>query len=145
MALQIDEESDPIEEGRIVNKGEEKDVLYEDFYPIHSYDPLTLERVVKLIETKMEIGARVKVYKEPSQGGLYFPVTKTGATLVMAYRQVGFSYIPVLEVEKPEGEKDKTKAEKFLQYAAFNPGELPHPERNWVIPGTVVGAIRRRR
>lgn len=81
---------------------EEKDLHFEEFGPIRAYDPITLEKIGKLIP-KMDIGARVKVFLKD---GKYFPLTKTGATLVMAYRQVGFSYIPSVVVEAPPPPKE---------------------------------------
>jgi hypothetical protein len=121
------------EDEMISPKGQEMDVLFEDFSPIRAYDPITLERIVKLIP-KMEASARVKVFLE---SGKYTPVTKTGATLVMAYRQVGFSYIPVIVVEPPENRKETYEA-ALPKWELERMRELlrgrEEPIHNWAVP-----------
>ena len=75
---------------------EERDLLVEEFGLM--LGTLEFDKLIKYIP-RVEKGSRVKVFR---QGEKYYPHTKIGIELVLAYKMVGFSFIPVLVEERKE-------------------------------------------
>lgn len=87
-------------------KGEERDVFLEEI--AFSGNLPTFEALLKVIP-KLDKGIRIKVF---SSEGKFVPLTKTGNELAAGYKMVGFSFIPVVIVEKPLEREVEALSEK---------------------------------
>lgn len=104
------------EEGEEVVKGEEKDLLVEEIGYSFGLEKVQFDSLVKRLIPKLENGVRIKVWYA---GNKYYPCTTTGQELVMAYKLVGFSFVPVMVVERPVGEVGRPEV-KAAAAQAFN-------------------------
>lgn len=142
-------EDDEVEEVK-KEKGEERDLLLEEV--IFGGTPLSFEALLKIIP-KLDKGIRIKVF---SSEGKFIPLTKTGNELANGYKMVGFSFIPVMVVDKPIGkvEAPQVKSKSYIElervWRDLNVAPQPLPPLNtttrgrFAVGGVQTGRLRMR-